>query len=168
MFVGVAAARAIEFHCAPARVGLKWPNDLYAGQGKLGGILIETSQIHVDQVVVGVGLNFDEAPELLSQDGPPAASISTLSPRAVDRNELLAAVVESIIETLAEADRAELLASYRERCVLSGATVSLIQNDQTHTGLCTGVSECGELRLQIGVEEKTFLSGETRRARVQA
>lgn len=168
MFVGVAVARAIEFHCAPACVGLKWPNDVYSGNGKLGGILIESSQVHVDRVVVGVGLNFDEAPSLPSSAGPPPVSISTLSPRAIDRNQLLAAVVESIVETLTDADRVDLLAAYRERCVLTGENVSLIQNGQTFTGICGGVSERGELRLRIGDQDRVFLSGEARRTRVEA
>src|SRR5690606_5671531 len=56
----------------PARVGLKWPNDLWlggaAGDCKLGGILVETASFVAPQaaaapasmaryVVVGIGIN---------------------------------------------------------------------------------------------------------------
>ena len=48
---------------APARIGLKWPNDLWLldgpGRGrKLGGVLIETVAVGERRMsVVGVGLN---------------------------------------------------------------------------------------------------------------
>lgn len=51
---GVAAAQA----CSP-RVQLKWPNDLYLAEGKLGGILVEA---HGERCIVGVGVNLTWAP----------------------------------------------------------------------------------------------------------
>src|SRR5918999_4906504 len=38
--LGLRAARALD-RFASATVGLKWPNDLYLGRGKLAGILVE-------------------------------------------------------------------------------------------------------------------------------
>jgi BirA family biotin operon repressor/biotin-[acetyl-CoA-carboxylase] ligase len=90
--VGVAVAEAIEFICAPASVGLKWPNDIcvptepashrtshrtshrashraagaVGSRGsqlrKLGGILIEATGGVSEAVVVGIGLNVNSAP----------------------------------------------------------------------------------------------------------
>jgi BirA family biotin operon repressor/biotin-[acetyl-CoA-carboxylase] ligase len=56
--IGVASIRALQSQGVPA-VQLKWPNDLLAGGGKLGGILIEmrsesAGPVHI---VVGLGLN---------------------------------------------------------------------------------------------------------------
>ena len=59
--VGVAIARAIEFACAPLRTRLKWPNDVYVDQGKVAGILIETNHRAADRVVIGVGINVNDA-----------------------------------------------------------------------------------------------------------
>ena len=39
--VGLRAARALD-RFAPARISLKWPNDLLLRDGKLGGILVES------------------------------------------------------------------------------------------------------------------------------
>jgi BirA family biotin operon repressor/biotin-[acetyl-CoA-carboxylase] ligase len=62
--VGLALAEAIDAGTTPARVALKWPNDLWlrddseAGGRKLGGVLIETLAVGSHRmVVVGVGLN---------------------------------------------------------------------------------------------------------------
>ena len=56
--VGLAAAQALD-HAAGEEVGLKWPNDLLARDGKLGGILVE-SRWHgaaLQWVAIGVGVN---------------------------------------------------------------------------------------------------------------
>ncbi len=41
--VGVGIAQSLEFDLAPLRTRLKWPNDVYAGGGKVAGILLETT-----------------------------------------------------------------------------------------------------------------------------
>jgi BirA family transcriptional regulator, biotin operon repressor / biotin---[acetyl-CoA-carboxylase] ligase len=57
--VGVALAEALDH--APAgspHIGLKWPNDLWLDQRKLGGVLIETVSIGSQRMaVIGIGLN---------------------------------------------------------------------------------------------------------------
>ena len=61
----VAVALTIDQLAGPGHVQLKWPNDILAGNAKMGGILIE-SELQaetVDWVVVGVGLNVTSAPE---------------------------------------------------------------------------------------------------------
>lgn len=56
--VGVVCARALRA-AGVENIRLKWPNDLWAGDRKLGGILIEQrgESSDVCRVVVGVGLN---------------------------------------------------------------------------------------------------------------
>lgn len=64
---------------------LKWPNDLMVGSGKAGGILAESTpfsaEFHV--IVIGVGINIDIDPELLSRGvtgahWPPVSLKSTM------------------------------------------------------------------------------------------
>ncbi len=43
---------------------LKWPNDVYYGEGKISGILIESD---VDGVVVGFGVNISKAPQVTNK-----------------------------------------------------------------------------------------------------
>ncbi len=56
--VGLAAARALEAFTG-GELCVKWPNDLMLGDGKLGGILIESRwrDERVDWVAIGVGIN---------------------------------------------------------------------------------------------------------------
>src|SRR5262245_46107533 len=56
---GVAIVDAVAPRLADSPPGLHWPNDVYVGQGKLAGILVEVlpSGLHI----VGVGLNSNNA-----------------------------------------------------------------------------------------------------------
>ncbi len=56
--LGIAAAGVLD-RFAPARVQLKWPNDLYLASGKLGGILTESRWrgSAIDWVMIGLGIN---------------------------------------------------------------------------------------------------------------
>lgn len=56
--VADAAADAVPI---PSQIKLKWPNDVLLDRGKLSGILLEMVG---QQVVVGIGVNLDRAPEL--------------------------------------------------------------------------------------------------------
>jgi BirA family biotin operon repressor/biotin-[acetyl-CoA-carboxylase] ligase len=64
--VGVAAAGALG-DIGVDDIQLKWPNDIVAGNGKLGGILVETH--HRPQrtvaVVIGIGINLELPAEIL-------------------------------------------------------------------------------------------------------
>lgn len=56
--VGLALAQSLH----PA-IGLKWPNDLWLQQRKLGGILIETTSLgRLRYAVIGIGLNLAAPP----------------------------------------------------------------------------------------------------------
>src|SRR5512140_598315 len=93
-----AAAEAIEKH-VPARVAIKWPNDLFIGDRKVGGILMEVSgeQDDVDWVVLGIGLNvnteFSELPVALRRT---ATSLKMTGGEMVDRSDVLATLLLSL------------------------------------------------------------------------
>jgi BirA family transcriptional regulator, biotin operon repressor / biotin---[acetyl-CoA-carboxylase] ligase len=67
--VGLELAEALSTRVAPARIELKWPNDLVARHRKLGGVLVEArwAGLVPAWVVVGVGLNVaNRLPESLA------------------------------------------------------------------------------------------------------
>ncbi|HEY3803482.1 MAG TPA: biotin--[acetyl-CoA-carboxylase] ligase [Kofleriaceae bacterium] len=81
--IGVGACEAAREHGADAR--LKWPNDLYAGGKKLGGILVEaqSQSSRLDSVVAGIGVNLATTPDLDT-----AAALGT-----VDRSAFIATLI---------------------------------------------------------------------------
>ncbi len=68
--VGLAAAVALDA-VAPARVLVKWPNDLYAAGRKLAGILVEARwrEARPDWVAIGVGLNVEAPSDVATATG---------------------------------------------------------------------------------------------------
>lgn len=67
---------------------VKWPNDIYAGDRKIAGILIENSIMgnRINQCVVGIGLNVNQT-DFLS-DAPNPVSMSMLTGLTYDLDEM--------------------------------------------------------------------------------
>src|ERR687891_7191 len=61
LLTGVAVVDALA-EVTAVKAGLKWPNDVLVGTGKLAGILAEVAAPE-PVVVVGLGLNVTEAPD---------------------------------------------------------------------------------------------------------
>ncbi|KHK01195.1 biotin--[acetyl-CoA-carboxylase] ligase [Desulfovibrio sp. TomC] len=73
VLVGACLSAALYDRGFPSRV--KWPNDLLAGDRKIGGILLEE---RAGRIMAGIGINFASAPDaaLLRRDhAAPAASL---------------------------------------------------------------------------------------------
>ncbi|GAB4399026.1 MAG: biotin--[acetyl-CoA-carboxylase] ligase [Microscillaceae bacterium] len=62
MAVALAVRKALLPYCAPQTLKIKWPNDLFVEQKKIGGILIENTLRHdrLQYAVVGIGINVNQ------------------------------------------------------------------------------------------------------------
>lgn len=147
LLTGVAAADAVE-STTGISPGLKWPNDIQVGDGKLGGILAEMAS-PAPVVVVGLGLNVsmtaEEAPDAR------ATSLLMLGSTMLDRSALLGSI---LAEWTARIDRwritggkdSSLAADYRRRSVTLGRRVrALLPGDREITGTATDIDELGQL-----------------------
>ncbi len=140
--VGLSLAEALH-----PQVRLKWPNDLWLGDRKLGGILVEVaSSGSRSHLVVGVGLNIRPQPEAPLRT-PPAALIECW-PQATAA-AALARVSPPLVQALLDFARegfAPLQARYARRDALAGREVSTSEGLQ---GVALGVGASGALRLQL-------------------
>lgn len=123
--VAVAAAEAIEaVVSAPAEI--KWPNDLWLGGRKAGGILLEMSDAS-RPVVAGIGINLHAVPgDLPAELRASLTALDEAAGHAVDREALLAdllAAVDRWSERLAEGAVADLEAAWQGRLALLGQPV---------------------------------------------
>ena len=93
---GLAAAHAIA-QTGKLQVDLRWPNDLLIGPRKTGGILVEskTEGAHLAFAVVGIGINVHQA-SFAEGLATPATSLDVEAGRRISRQELLAALLESL------------------------------------------------------------------------
>jgi BirA family biotin operon repressor/biotin-[acetyl-CoA-carboxylase] ligase len=139
-------------------IGLKWPNDLWWQDRKLGGILIEAATAgQQSQVVIGIGVNIRPRPaEGLST--PPAA-LTELWPQATAGDALLR-LSAPLVRTLLDFERcgfAPLQARFEARDVLRGRDVHTSDGLQ---GQALGVGPSGALRLLTASGEREVHSSE--------
>ncbi|MGQ5523468.1 biotin--[acetyl-CoA-carboxylase] ligase [Chitinimonas sp. PSY-7] len=162
--VGLAVIRALQKHGVNGAM-LKWPNDIVAPGGKLGGILIELSgdALGPSAVVIGIGLNVglrDNARKALDQA---AEALHTLGYRA-DRNTLLAAILTELASLLPAFERhgfAPLRDEWEACHAMQNQTVRLLMpSGDVLQGIARGVSNHGALRFETPGGEQQFHSGE--------
>ncbi len=107
MAIAVAVADALETDCLPKDmpVQLKWPNDIYVGDRKLGGILIENAFCGqaIERMVVGIGINVNQT--VFTSDAPNPVSLRQLTGRTYDPDTLLQAICSSVIDYVDSYDR---------------------------------------------------------------
>jgi BirA family biotin operon repressor/biotin-[acetyl-CoA-carboxylase] ligase len=86
-----------------SEITIKWPNDIYIGNNKSCGILIQNSVIgnRLDYVVVGIGLNVNQT--IFTSDAPNPVSLKMISGKDYNLDELLHKLLNSIFEKYTEA-----------------------------------------------------------------
>ena len=149
--VGVSVADSLH-----PELQLKWPNDIWLGGRKLGGILVETagSGATQRQVVIGIGLNI-AAP---AGDGLSTAPAGLREPMpGIDAPAALLRIVEPLVRAVRsfEADGfAPFRAGFARRDLLLDRPLAL-SNGTTGTG--RGVDAAGALQVMTaqGLERVT-------------
>ncbi len=153
--VGVSLADSLH-----ADVRLKWPNDLWLHERKLGGILVETAGTGEAaqarrMVVIGVGLNIARPDaEAIAALAAPGAVLPAMAPAGlaevlvgVTAGEVLAKVAPGLARDLLAFESqgfAAFAQRFAQRDALQGRAVRL--SDGGHGTAC-GVAEDGSLQL---------------------
>lgn len=159
---GLAIAETLADFAPTIPVTLKWPNDVYVGQRKLCGILVEAPSTRPARLVIGAGVNlnnrFDEAPAEIRER---ATSLASEAHYTFDSTRVLAAIVEHLIELLpwVAVKREELVARYQPRCLLAGRIVSLDTAVGPVVGLCHGIDADGALTIETKCGRQRCLAG---------
>ncbi|MFC7666310.1 biotin--[acetyl-CoA-carboxylase] ligase [Hymenobacter humi] len=140
-----------------AKLKLKWPNDLYYGDQKLGGILIENSLSgpKIQSSVVGIGLNINQQHFAL----PTATSMAQLTGRAYDRAVLAARLLECLegrYLQLRAGQVGRLRRDYLQALYRYQETHSFVVDGKPVSGHIVGVEEDGRLAVAIGQELRRF------------
>jgi BirA family transcriptional regulator, biotin operon repressor / biotin---[acetyl-CoA-carboxylase] ligase len=164
---GLAVCHAIEPLISPAVVALKWPNDVFlSAKGcaakKAGGILVEAPAASAGRLVIGIGLNvnnaFAAAPAELREVG---TSMIDVAGRPLDRCAVLLSVLEQLghwLPALAIGNQV-LIEQWRRYCLLTGKRVRLQSGSRLVEGLCGGIDESGRLLLVTDRGMESFASG---------
>ncbi|TNF69563.1 MAG: biotin--[acetyl-CoA-carboxylase] ligase [Gammaproteobacteria bacterium] len=166
---GIGITQAIESTCQlPKQLKLKWPNDIFYDDKKLGGILIEAQAEANGQcrLVIGIGINvnmqFDsKANKSITQ---PWSSIYQASQTYQDRNLLIISMIEhtlTVIETYQLNGLTPFLPQWQERDLLFNQTIDIVSGKHSYHGIAKGINKHGHLKFELPDKTlKTFASGE--------
>ena len=142
-----------------ASLKIKWPNDIYYADGKLGGILIENlvQGSQIKNSVVGIGLNINQGSFPL--DVPNAVSLKQILHTDYDLKLLLSEICKNIEAAYLnlKAGRFELVRkAYYDRLYWLNEDKTFKANGFTFTGKINNVKPNGLLVVHNGVEEVEF------------
>jgi len=161
---GVATAEALAELKLP-NLRLKWPNDLWCGDAKLGGILIEQrgESGGACRVVVGLGLNVAMRSATTAHIGQPWTTLAEQLGEAPSRNALAARILAqwvAMLERFTLEGFAPFEPRWRALDLLRNRAVTLALPEGELAGIARGVDEAGALLVDAGETRRRILSGD--------
>lgn len=158
--VSVAVCRAIE-EVYQQSVQIKWVNDIYLNEKKIGGILTEAvtdfESGTVESVIIGIGLNVStiDFPEELQ-------SIATsLKPIQGTRNQLAASVINHVLSICENLESEMFMDEYKARSIVLGKEIYYFRNGIRFEGRALDFNDEGALIVQTHENDVVTLnSGE--------
>jgi len=149
----IAVARTLDRYL-PAPTALKWPNDVYANNKKVVGILLETSgELDAPEyLIVGIGVNTN----ISNKDFPPetrsfCTSLLEESTNEVSHNELLAGLLRNLDEYYSRFMQdgfTAILPEFKEKCFHLEKQVELLLGTRQVSGINLDINERGHLLVQ--------------------
>ena len=103
-FISIAVSLGITDYLADKKIEdvcIKWPNDIYVGNKKICGILIENTIIGhtIDSSIVGIGLNINQ--EKFLSDAPNPISLTNITNKTYDLSTELHLLCNSLLRRYA-------------------------------------------------------------------
>ncbi|MFN4254333.1 MAG: biotin--[acetyl-CoA-carboxylase] ligase [Saprospiraceae bacterium] len=141
---------------------VKWPNDIYLGDRKAAGILIQNSLAgaHIQSSVVGIGLNVNQM--VFRSDAPNPVSLAQATGRFFDLDEVADSLFKNLevryLQLKTAAGWAAIRAEYEQRLYRLGelSKFRYLADDSVFEGIIRGVAADGRLRVEAGEAERLF------------
>jgi BirA family biotin operon repressor/biotin-[acetyl-CoA-carboxylase] ligase len=145
LLAGLSVARTLSE--ADQEISIKWPNDLLIGEKKVAGII---STLHGQGVIVGIGLNVSMKSEELPV--PSATSLELEGFTTLDRNQLIAAILNSLEKDFIDWDHGSSFCSqYLAHSSTIGSMVQIeLPDGVKHQSKALSIDELGQLHLEDG------------------
>lgn len=161
---GVAVVRALE-SCGIQDVGLKWPNDIFWQERKLGGILVESKGEHAGpcDLVLGVGLNVN-LPNLEEDEiDQPWVDLNTITQALPSRNHVVAALLKEFVSLLScysSEGFAKDIEQWRALDCAKGKKAVLNTSQESMVGRVIGIDDQGLLLMSVNGYIERYMSGQ--------
>ncbi len=144
----------------------KWPNDIYYGDKKLSGVLIEAyaESYGLTELVIGIGLNVNMTHQTVEDIEKPWTSLQEISSKLQDRSTVGIALIRNLSAYLArflEKGFEDFQAEWAGVDYLKDQFIHLKIGAQAISGLVTGIDHLGHLKLlESSGQIKSYSAGE--------
>ncbi len=165
--LGIGVAEALE-RLGIGGISLKWPNDIVAGGGKLGGILTEVGNRASSgvTVVAGIGLNVDLPGSMQALNEPSwtnkIVDLKGCTGYPPSREKLSVAVIESTFDCMVRYET-DGFVSFRDDWErydwLKGKQIVVEMPDGCCSGVADGVDTDGALIIQTDEVRRRIING---------
>jgi len=140
-------------------VSIKWPNDIYIGDEKIAGILIEHSIMGsiLSHSICGLGLNINQTNFI--SDAPNPTSLAILSNKLYNLDSELTkllACIESRYFQLEDGKSDELEKDYLKFMYWMNETHQFSDKNGEFYGVIVGITEFGQLRIMVDNKERIY------------
>ena len=147
------------------KMQLKWPNDLYLGGKKCGGVLIDLVQSSNQDwtIVVGVGLNVAMPNSGGNNIDQPWTDLSSHSAVPLTRNEVGGQLLGALVPLLSSwqvGAFSQWRESWSRRDLMAGHQITVQQGNHSISGRADGVDHSGALRVVTNEGLTVVQSGE--------
>jgi BirA family biotin operon repressor/biotin-[acetyl-CoA-carboxylase] ligase len=147
------------------KMQLKWPNDLYLGGKKCGGVLIDLVQSSNQDwtIVVGVGLNVAMPNSGGNNIDQPWTDLSSHSAVPLTRNEVGGQLLGALVPLLSSwqvGAFTQWRESWSRRDLMAGHQITVQQGNHSISGRADGVDQSGALRVVTNEGLTVVQSGE--------
>lgn len=155
--VAVSVVQALE-SLSVKGLAIKWPNDILAGNKKIGGILIENSIKNNGEIfsIAGIGLNINQTD---FEGLPKASSLKLVMGSEFDKNTVLNAIINFLrrnIAALINGNSKALWETYQRLLFKKGMPMPFESRGKMFMGIIKGVTATGNLEVML--EDDTVAS----------
>ncbi len=147
--ISLSILNALSKYLDANRLRVKWPNDIYFSDKKLGGILIQNTikGPKISNSVVGIGINVNQ--EKFTSDAPNPGSIMLITHEVVDKEILLKEILNNINDYYSRLmlfpSNKWLENQYLEKLYAINETLSFKDKNGEFKGMIRGIDKFGRI-----------------------
>ncbi len=165
---GLAVCEALAELAPSGQWQVKWPNDVFANGCKACGILCESVPGWPERIVVGIGVNVNNAMRIQGSAFGVQEVRLTHAVALVDLDGIVRDLTDVLLVVLDRFDLRwrslasgfdEIAAEYRRRCFLTGKTLTVTSGNDRDIGVCRGIDDRGSLVLATESGLRTIVAG---------
>ncbi len=154
LIMGILTVKALESLSPKLKIFLKWPNDIYINNQKMGGILINLmAEAHGScTAIMSAGLNINMKDEELGSIDQPWTSLEHALNEKLDRNCVIVRVIQSILNGMDIFQKKGIepfLSEWKHYDLLENKKISIKTGVGIISGIAKGIDSQGRLLLEL-------------------